>query len=136
MNIYCFQYYTTTGIPDRQLEPNICAVCGNIILVQDNNNAIVEKTYNLSCGHTYPFFVFVALALVNDRNIVKPHWNAFCKVYKTFVYLNMIHLTNLGIPEKKLMLRMKFIGKIKVSKLASYLEKEVHKLGYFKLCKP
>lgn len=59
MYILFIQYYTTTGIPDRQLEPNICAVCGNVILVQDNSNAIVEKTYNLSCGHTYPFQSYI-----------------------------------------------------------------------------
>ncbi|KAG8187189.1 hypothetical protein JTE90_020060 [Oedothorax gibbosus] len=62
-------YYTTTGIPDRQLEPNICAVCGNAILVQDNSNAIVEKTYNLSCGHTFHEFCIRGWCIVGKKQI-------------------------------------------------------------------
>ena len=47
------QYYTTSGLPSRKLEPNICAVCGNKIIVLDNAEAIVEKTYKLNCDHMY-----------------------------------------------------------------------------------
>ncbi|WAQ99395.1 RN121-like protein [Mya arenaria] len=32
-------YYTTTGLPGKRLDPNICAVCGNPILVQNNEEA-------------------------------------------------------------------------------------------------
>ncbi|GIY96163.1 RING finger protein 121 [Caerostris extrusa] len=60
-------YYTPTGIPNRLLEPNICAVCGNIILVQDNANAIVEKTYNLSCGHTFHEFCIRGWCIVGKK---------------------------------------------------------------------
>ena len=48
------QYYTSTGLPSRKLEPGVCAVCGNRIIVLDNADAIVEKTYKLSCDHVYP----------------------------------------------------------------------------------
>lgn len=51
---FILQYYTATGIPSRRLEENICAVCGNKIIVQNNDEAIVEKTYRLTCDHTYP----------------------------------------------------------------------------------
>ncbi|GFR16033.1 RING finger protein 121 [Trichonephila clavata] len=60
-------YYTTTGIPVRQLESNICAVCGNPILVQDNSNAIVEKTYNLTCGHTFHEFCIRGWCIVGKK---------------------------------------------------------------------
>ncbi|KFM78190.1 RING finger protein 121, partial [Stegodyphus mimosarum] len=60
-------YYTTSGIPDRQLEPNICAVCGNVILVQDNSTAIVEKTYNLTCGHTFHEFCIRGWCIVGKK---------------------------------------------------------------------
>ena len=48
------QYYTPTGLPGRNLEPNMCAVCGNNIIVEDNDDAIIEKTYKLTCDHVYP----------------------------------------------------------------------------------
>jgi len=48
------QYYTSTGLPSRKLEPGVCAVCGNKIIVLDNADAIVEKTYKLTCDHMYP----------------------------------------------------------------------------------
>ena len=47
------QYYTSTGLPSRKLEPGVCAVCGNKIIVLDNAEAIVEKTYQLTCDHMY-----------------------------------------------------------------------------------
>ncbi|GBL96764.1 RING finger protein 121 [Araneus ventricosus] len=60
-------YYTESGIPNRQLEPNICCVCGNPILVQDNSNAIVEKTFNLSCGHTFHEFCIRGWCIVGKK---------------------------------------------------------------------
>ena len=44
-----------TGCPKRKLDPGVCAVCNNRILVQDNDEAIVERTYKLGCDHVYPF---------------------------------------------------------------------------------
>ena len=53
--MYCtsvlFQYYTSTGLPARKLEPNVCAVCGNDIL--DDDDDVSEKSYKLSCDHVY-----------------------------------------------------------------------------------
>ena len=51
---YIFQYYTASGLPGRKLEPGVCAVCGNQIIVHDNDEAIIEKTYKLTCDHVYP----------------------------------------------------------------------------------
>lgn len=49
-----FQYYTSTGLPGKRLDPNICAVCGNPILVLNNEDAIIETTCKLDCDHVYP----------------------------------------------------------------------------------
>ena len=45
------QYYTANGLPSRKLEPGVCAVCGNRIIVFDNSEAIIEKTFKLNCDH-------------------------------------------------------------------------------------
>ena len=51
---YRFQYYTSSGLPGRKLDPNICSVCGNRIIVYEDEDEVVEKTYKLSCDHVYP----------------------------------------------------------------------------------
>ncbi|XP_064482328.1 E3 ubiquitin ligase Rnf121-like isoform X1 [Ornithodoros turicata] len=60
-------YYTPTGVPIRQLEPNVCAVCGNKILVMDNNDAIVEQTYKLPCGHLFHEFCIRGWCIVGKK---------------------------------------------------------------------
>lgn len=52
---YLLQYYTIDGMPTRHLETNICAVCGNKLLIGTDEEGIIENTYKLSCSHTYPF---------------------------------------------------------------------------------
>jgi len=59
----CIQYYTASGLPSRKLETGVCAVCGNKIIVLDNADAIVEKTYKLTCDHTYPLFTLAIVYL-------------------------------------------------------------------------
>lgn len=46
-------YYTKQGIPTRNLDPNVCAVCGNKLLVQEDEEGILENTYKLSCEHVF-----------------------------------------------------------------------------------
>lgn len=50
----CSQYYSGGGMPSRSLTDNICAVCGQKILVDVEEEGLIEDTYQLSCGHTYP----------------------------------------------------------------------------------
>ena len=50
----CFQYYNKGGIPSRSLTDDICAVCGQRILVDVEEEGFIEDTYQLSCGHMYP----------------------------------------------------------------------------------
>ena len=54
---FCFQYYTQSGLPGKRLDPNICAVCGNQIIVTNNDDAIIENTCKLDCDHMYPLSV-------------------------------------------------------------------------------
>lgn len=54
-NILIFQYYTPTGLPGKRLNPNVCGICGNQILVENNEDAIIENTCKLGCDHMYPF---------------------------------------------------------------------------------
>lgn len=50
----CFQYYNKGGMPSRSLTNDICAVCGQRILVNVEEEGFIEDTYQLSCGHLYP----------------------------------------------------------------------------------
>lgn len=49
-----FQYYNRGGMPSRSLTDDICAVCGQRILVDVEEEGFIEDTYQLSCGHVYP----------------------------------------------------------------------------------
>lgn len=42
-------------MPTKHLSDNICAVCGQPILVDVSEEGIIENTYRLSCNHVYPF---------------------------------------------------------------------------------
>ena len=45
-------FYTRHGgMPSRCLDPNLCAVCGNRLLVRAEEEAILERTCRLSCNH-------------------------------------------------------------------------------------
>ena len=47
-------FYTPAGtMPSRTLDPNVCAVCGNRLLLKAEEEAIIEKTCRLSCNHEY-----------------------------------------------------------------------------------
>lgn len=52
--VWLFQFYSRGGIPSRSLTDRICAVCGQQILVDVEEEGFIEDTYQLSCGHTYP----------------------------------------------------------------------------------
>ena len=41
-------------MPTRHLEPGVCAVCGNKLLVSEDEEGVIENTYKLSCEHVYP----------------------------------------------------------------------------------
>ncbi|CAF0803358.1 unnamed protein product [Didymodactylos carnosus] len=60
-------YYSETGLPKRSLESNTCAVCANPILVQNNDEAIIERTYKLQCGHTFHEFCIRGWCIVGKK---------------------------------------------------------------------
>ncbi|EPY76554.1 hypothetical protein CB1_001413028 [Camelus ferus] len=49
------QFYSVSGMPTRSLSDNICAVCGQQIIVELDEEGLIENTYQLSCRHVYPF---------------------------------------------------------------------------------
>lgn len=48
------QFYSASGMPTKHLSDSVCAVCGQQILVDVNEEGIIENTYRLSCNHVYP----------------------------------------------------------------------------------
>jgi hypothetical protein len=42
----------------------MCAVCANPILVQNNDEALIERTYKLQCGHTLVRLFFGRFILI------------------------------------------------------------------------
>jgi len=42
-------------MPTRNLEKDVCAVCGNKVLTIAGEEGVLENTYKLSCDHVYPF---------------------------------------------------------------------------------
>lgn len=60
-------FYTATGLPTKSLEENMCAVCGNEILVINNENAIIENTCKLSCSHIFHEFCIRGWCIVGKK---------------------------------------------------------------------
>ncbi|XP_073896758.1 RING finger protein 175 isoform X5 [Macaca fascicularis] len=44
-------FYSVSGLPTRSLSDNICAVCGQKIIVELDEEGLIENTYQLSCNH-------------------------------------------------------------------------------------
>lgn len=61
------QFYSNGGIPSRSLAQHTCAVCGQQILVGVDEEGLVEDTFQLSCGHTYPQTLFSCSLLLHRR---------------------------------------------------------------------
>ncbi|XP_068703457.1 E3 ubiquitin ligase Rnf121-like [Montipora foliosa] len=61
-------YTSKGGLPSRSLETNICAVCGQELLLQqaDDDDA-AERTYKLSCGHLFHEFCIRGWCIVGKK---------------------------------------------------------------------
>ncbi|XP_067948148.1 E3 ubiquitin ligase Rnf121-like isoform X1 [Watersipora subatra] len=59
-------YYTPSGLPGRQLDENVCAVCGCEINY-NNETAVIEKRYSLTCGHTFHEFCIRGWYIVGKK---------------------------------------------------------------------
>ncbi|KAI9552710.1 RING finger protein 121 [Daphnia sinensis] len=61
-------FYTPAGaIPNRSLDPNVCAVCGNRLLLKAEEEAIIEKTCRLSCNHEFHEFCIRGWCIVGKK---------------------------------------------------------------------
>lgn len=54
-------------MPTRTLEPNVCAVCGNPLLVSEHEEGVLENTYKLSCEHVFHEFCIRGWCIVGKK---------------------------------------------------------------------
>jgi len=60
-------YYVKEGIPMKSLEANVCAVCGNKLLVSADEEGVIEDTYKLSCDHVFHEFCIRGWCIVGKK---------------------------------------------------------------------
>jgi len=61
------QYYAPGSMPTRTLEPNVCAVCGNKLLVSEHEEGVIENTYKLTCEHVFHEFCIRGWCIVGKK---------------------------------------------------------------------
>ncbi|XP_004536133.1 RING finger protein 121 [Ceratitis capitata] len=60
-------YYTPQGIPTRHLDNNVCAICGNQLLVNVKEEGLFENTYKLTCNHIFHEFCIRGWCIVGKK---------------------------------------------------------------------
>ncbi|XP_015599995.1 RING finger protein 121 isoform X2 [Cephus cinctus] len=60
-------YYTPDSMPTRTLDPSVCAVCGNKLLVSEHEEGVIENTYKLSCEHVFHEFCIRGWCIVGKK---------------------------------------------------------------------
>ncbi|XP_068798456.1 RING finger protein 175 [Struthio camelus] len=60
-------FYNVSGIPTRNVSNDICAVCGQKIFVDVNEEGITENTYQLSCNHVFHEFCICGWCTVGKK---------------------------------------------------------------------
>nr|XP_013807019.1 PREDICTED: RING finger protein 175 [Apteryx mantelli mantelli] len=60
-------FYNISGIPTRNLSSDICAVCGQKIFVDVNEEGTIENTYQLSCNHVFHEFCIRGWCIVGKK---------------------------------------------------------------------
>ncbi|KAL1505580.1 hypothetical protein ABEB36_005113 [Hypothenemus hampei] len=60
-------YYSPQGIPTKNLDPNVCAICGNRLLVSTDEEGVIENTYQLSCQHVFHEFCIRGWCIVGKK---------------------------------------------------------------------
>uniref|UniRef100_A0A8C4WCZ1 Ring finger protein 175 n=1 Tax=Gopherus evgoodei TaxID=1825980 RepID=A0A8C4WCZ1_9SAUR len=66
-NVNIQQFYNVSGMPTRSLSNDICAVCGQKIFVDINEEGIIENTYQLSCNHVFHEFCIRGWCIVGKK---------------------------------------------------------------------
>jgi len=65
-------YYTESSLPSKRLASNICAVCGQELVIasmDDIEDESPEKSYKLSCGHLFHEFCIRGWCIVGKKQI-------------------------------------------------------------------
>uniref|UniRef100_A0A8C7X302 Ring finger protein 175 n=1 Tax=Oryzias sinensis TaxID=183150 RepID=A0A8C7X302_9TELE len=73
-SLLCLQYYSKGGMPSRSLSSDICAVCGQRILVDVEEEGFIEDTYQLSCGHIFHEFCIRGWCIVGKKQTCPPYF--------------------------------------------------------------
>ncbi|XP_077290436.1 E3 ubiquitin ligase Rnf121 [Arctopsyche grandis] len=60
-------YYMPQGMPTRHLDNNVCAVCGNPLLVAAGEEGVIENTYKLTCGHVFHEFCIRGWCIIGKK---------------------------------------------------------------------
>ncbi|CAG0892551.1 unnamed protein product [Cyprideis torosa] len=60
-------YYTPDGMPQRNLDPKVCAVCGNPLLTPYGEEGVIEDTYRLACNHDFHEFCIRGWCIVGKK---------------------------------------------------------------------
>ena len=53
----------------RSLESNTCAICTNQIMVLNNDEALIESSFSLPCGHIFHEFCIRGWCIVGKKQI-------------------------------------------------------------------
>ncbi|XP_027369296.1 RING finger protein 175 isoform X6 [Bos indicus x Bos taurus] len=61
------QFYSGSGMPTRSLSDDICAVCGQKIIVELDEEGLIENTYQLSCKHVFHEFCIRGWCIVGKK---------------------------------------------------------------------
>lgn len=59
-------YYTTTGMPTKDLAEGVCAICGNSVVNLEPESS-PEKVFRLSCGHQFHEFCIRGWCIVGKK---------------------------------------------------------------------
>ncbi|XP_071995390.1 E3 ubiquitin ligase RNF121 isoform X2 [Engystomops pustulosus] len=60
-------FYSASGMPTKHLSDSVCAVCGQQIFVDVNEEGIIENTYRLSCNHVFHEFCIRGWCIVGKK---------------------------------------------------------------------
>jgi RING finger protein 121 len=75
--ITIIQYYNKDGLPSKQLNDGVCAICGANIDVNPHSNGQHEHEgfgrYELACGHLFHRNCIRGWCLVGKRDMC-PYW--------------------------------------------------------------
>uniref|UniRef100_A0A663M356 Ring finger protein 121 n=2 Tax=Athene cunicularia TaxID=194338 RepID=A0A663M356_ATHCN len=60
-------FYSASGMPTKHLSDSVCAICGQQIFVDVNEEGIIENTYRLSCNHVFHEFCIRGWCIVGKK---------------------------------------------------------------------